>query len=274
MSRIRKDFESKLHEARCRAENCAEENANLHKNRNCLQLQLNDEEAAQKRAEQDAEKLRLTLRFERDLHRQEMKEICRQSKINNQRTHVQISERYKAQLNDSLNNLRGQLEDHLRLNHLNFNDHMKLVQGAGMTVDMGGAGMAAISTAHGSLTSTSGQIADLNLKLANCTQMVSSLETLLKHWVSVLADDKNQIGHLEKIIKELCKKYQALLNDKVKIQQELEAYNNMLKCEESRLRVTDLCDLNPVADAGGSSGENGDDGDNVKYNIEIAISKP
>lgn len=247
MSKIRKDFETKLHNARCQAEDCAEENANLSKNRNQLLLQLTDEEASQKRAEQDAEKLRLTLRFERDLHRQEMKELCRQSKVNTHHQQIQISEKYKAQLNDSLNNLRGQLEEQLRLNHLNFNDQIKSLQVSGINIDKGGAAVAAISSVQVSLTATNGQITDLKSKLDDCVSTTSILETQANYWEKVLEGDKTQIDNLQNTINELCKKYQTLLDDKEKIQNELDAYNNMLKSEESRLNVKDICDFTPAA---------------------------
>lgn len=259
MSRLRKEFELKLNEARCRAENCLDENAILNNRINNLQKELNDEEAAQKRAEQDAEKLRLTLRFERDLHRQEMKEICKRSKIHNQRQQFQISEKYKAQLIDSLNNLRGQLEDQLRLNHLNFNDQMKNFQGPTMNTDMGGGAMSAIISAQNPLISTNAQIADLEAKLSDCSTMVNTLESQIKYWVKILENDKTQVDNLQKTIKELCIKYQNLLDDKVKIQIELDAYNEILKGEEKRLNVTDMCDAiaKEMKDAAASAGRGG-----------------
>lgn len=203
---------------------------------------LKEEEAAQKRAEQDAEKMRLTLRFERDLHRQELKEICKQSKLNNQRHQIQISERYKAQLNDSLNTLRGQLEDQLRLNHMNFDNQMKSLHGSVIGVDAGGAAITSIVSAQGAAIATHIQIANITAQLKECEITVGNLELQIKWWDKVLLDDKCQMEHLTKIIKELCEKYQKLLDDKVKIQCELDAYNTMLQCEENRLKLTHMCD--------------------------------
>lgn len=267
LTNIRKEFESKLYIARCAAEKCADENANLQKDRNDLIAQLAEEEAAQKRAEQDAEKLRLTLRFERDLHRQEMKEICKQSKINNQRHQIQISEKYKAQMNDSLNALRGQLEDQLRLNHLNFDNQMKVLQGPQSSADIGGAAIGSIVAAQGPLVATSAQIAALTAKLAQCQANVSSLELQIRYWKKVIDGDKTQIDNLQNIIKELCVKYQKLLDDKVKIQNELDTYNSMLQSEEQRLSLAHMCNF-----AGKNEKENEkDSGDKENYEIDIDI---
>lgn len=242
LTNLRKEFESKLYNARCAAEECSDENARLQNCRNDLIAQLNEEEAAQKRAEQDAEKLRLTLRFERDLHRQEMKEVCKQSKISNQRNQFQILEKFKAQLNDSLNTLRGQLEDQLRLNHFNFDNQMKMLQGPAMTADTGGGAVSSIAGAQASLASTSAQIADLQTKLTKCQANIRSLEMQSKYWEKILHGDRCQIDNLERIIGELCHKYQKLLDDKVKIQNELDTYNTMLQGEEKRLNLAHMCD--------------------------------
>lgn len=280
LSNLRKEFETKLYHARCAAERCADENANLQKDRNDLIAKLNEEEAAQKRAAQDAEKLRLTLRFERDLHRQELKEICKQSKVNNQSHQIQISEKYKAQMNDSLNALRGQLEDQLRLNHLNFDNQMKVLQGPALSVDAGGNAIGAIGAAQASLLGTAAQIADLKAKLADCQANVSTLEMLIKYWQKILDDDKTQMDNLQKIIRELCVKYQKLLDDKVKIQQELDAYNTMLQGEENRLKLAHMCDAVSemaktsvgIKPSTGETSEHTEGGDKKKYDIEIDIS--
>lgn len=265
LTNIRKEFESKLYTARCAAENCADVNANLQRDRNDLISKLAEEEAAQKRAEQDAEKLRLTLRFERDLHRQEMKEICKQSKINNQRNQIQISEKYKAQMNDSLNTLRGQLEDQLRLNHLNFDNQMKVLQGPKLSVDIGGAAIGSIVAAQGPLVATSAQIVGLKAKLAQCQANVSSLELQINYWKEVIDGDKTQIDNLQNIIKELCDKYQKLLDDKVKIQNELDTYNSMLQSEEQRLSLAHMCNFS------GKNENKKDSGDEKNNQIDIDI---
>lgn len=241
MSRIREEFEAELENARNQAKICADENAKSKKNRSDLLLELNDAEAAQQRAEQDIEKLRTTLRFERNLHRQEMKEMCRKSQINSQRHQIQISEKYKAQLNDSLNYLRGQLEDQIRSHHLHFNDQMNSFHASQVNSDVSGAGARAITDAHGQHMTTSAKIADLNSKLSICQSMISLLEKQDKYWQKVLDGDAKQIDGLRRTIKDLCKKYKTLLDDKVKIQHELDAYNNLLKSEECRLNVSDLC---------------------------------
>lgn len=209
---------------------------------------MKEEEAAQRRAEQDAEKLRLTLRFERDLHRQELNEICQQSNITNQRHHIRISEKYKTQLNGSLNVLRGQLEDQLRLNHMNFDNQMKMLQGPVLSADAGGAAIASIVTAQASLSAILAQISSLKSQLHKCKASVASLDMQIKYWEQILQDDKCQMDHLRKTIQELCRKYNKLLDDKVKIQAELDNYNTMLKGEESRLKLANMCERVPKSE--------------------------
>lgn len=245
LTRIRVEFESKLYHARCAAEKCADESARLESEKIKIITELKEKEAAQKRAEQDAEKLRLTLRFERDLHRQELKEICKQSKMNNQRCRIKISEKFKAQMNESLNGLRVQLEDQLRMNRINFDNQMKILQGPGMLADAGGSAINSIGGVQGALISAQSQLAALQAQLLECQSIVASLELQIKYWLKVLEDDEKQIDNLTKIIQELCKKYQKLLDDKIKIQSELDAYNSLLQSEESRLQLTDMCDSLP-----------------------------
>lgn len=242
LSRIRKDFETKLYHARCAAESCADENAVLLKEKNDLLARLKEEEAAQKRAESDAEKMRLTLRFERDLHRQEIKEITKQSTIKHQRNQIQISEKYKARMNESLNALRIHLEDQLRLNHMNFDNHIKNLQGPVLSVDAGGGAIASISGVQDSLIASHTQIATLQAQLLECQACIDNFEMQMKYWQKILEDDQCQMDCLQQIIQELCQKYQKLLDDKTKIQSELDNYNGILLAEESRLELTDMCD--------------------------------
>lgn len=262
MTNLRKDFETKLSQARCAAENGADVNAGLQKSKNDLIAQVKDEEAAQKRAEQDAEKLRLTLRFERDLHRQELKEVYKQSKIKNQSNQIQISKKYKAQMNDALSTLRGQLEDQLRLNHMNFDNQMKTLQGPVMGTDVGGSAAASIVAAQAPLISTKTQIATLQSQVLKCQSSICSLELQIKYWEKVLANDKSQMDNLQRSIQELCRKYQKLLDDKVKIQGELDAYNGILQAEENRLQLADMCG-DPVEKEGNS------DSNSKQYSVEI-----
>lgn len=266
LTRIRKEFESKLYYARCAAESCADENSNLQNEKNAILAKLKDEEAAQRRAEQDAEKLRLTLRFERDLHRQELKEICKQSNISNQRHQIQISQKYKAQMNNSLNTLRGQLEDQLRLNHINFDNQMKTLQGP-MSADAGGAAIGSITDSQGQLIASQAQIGSLRSQLAECQAHVTSLELQIRYWKEILEDDQTQMNNLQKIIQDLCQKYQKLLDDKVKIQSELDNYNGILQAEESRLQLADMCDAGTqeIREAEGDKGS----ADTKTYEFEI-----
>lgn len=237
--KIRIDYERKLQKARCLAEKCAEENAKLNQQKNCLLMKLREEEAALKRAEQDAQKLRLTLRFERDVHREELIEICKQSSISNRQYQIQISEKYKSQLNDSLSTLRSQLEDQLRLNHMNFDNQIKSLHVVG--TDAGGGAIASIMATQTSLTTIVSQITSLTSQVSECTATVDSLNLQKKYWEQILADDKAQMDNLEKTIKELCDKYSKLSEDKSKIQEELGHYSSILKGEESRLGLTDMC---------------------------------
>lgn len=237
--KIRIDYERKLQKARCLAEKCAEENAKLNQQKNCLLMKLREEEAALKRAEQDAQKLRLTLRFERDVHREELIEICKQSSISNRQYQIQISEKYKSQLNDSLSTLRSQLEDQLRLNHMNFDNQIKSLHVVG--TDAGGGAIASIMATQTSLTTIVSQITSLTSQVSECTATVDSLNLQKKYWEQILADDKAQMENLEKTIKELCDKYSKLSEDKSKIQEELGHYSSILKGEESRLGLTDMC---------------------------------
>lgn len=237
--KIRLDYERKLQKARCLAEKCAEENAKLNQQKNCLLMKLREEEAALKRAEQDAQKLRLTLRFERDVHREELIEICKQSSISNRQYQIQISEKYKSQLNDSLSTLRSQLEDQLRLNHMNFDNQIKSLHVVG--TDAGGGAIASIMATQTSLTTIVSQITSLTSQVSECTATVDSLNLQKKYWEQILADDKAQMDNLEKTIKELCDKYSKLSEDKSKIQEELGHYSSILKGEESRLGLTDMC---------------------------------
>lgn len=202
-------------------------------------MKLREEEAALKRAEQDAQKLRLTLRFERDVHREELIEICKQSSISNRQYQIQISEKYKSQLNDSLSTLRSQLEDQLRLNHMNFDNQIKSLHVVG--TDAGGGAIASIMATQTSLTTIVSQITSLTSQVSECTATVDSLNLQKKYWEQILADDKAQMENLEKTIKELCDKYSKLSEDKSKIQEELGHYSSILKGEESRLGLTDMC---------------------------------
>lgn len=204
-----------------------------------MHRELNEAEAAQDKAQKDAETLRVNLRLERDLHRQEIKSIGCQNQMMTHRIQITISDKYKAKLNDELSNLRRKLEDELRTNRLYINGQIKHISRA--PVDRAGESITKMVADHDTVGTIISQISGLKSKLAKCKASVSAIEKEIEHWKKVLDGDEAQMDHLKNLITDLCQRYQKLLEDKVKIQSELKAYDNLLKCEENRLNVSHMC---------------------------------
>jgi len=212
-----------------------------------LQGQLEDEVLLRQEAQAQLKSAKEDLDFERRSHSNQMEEVRRKRQVEMTSLSVEKENEYKARLHDQLQSMRADFDARLKAASDELVDlyETKLADAERTAENYRRDAMTfqqELSTYRISQSDFESARKDLEKKLNDAEQRIKDLEAQLR----ILREENairlrqrdDQIADLNREIRERMKNYQELMEVKIQLDTELQAYHKLLEGEESRLHIT------------------------------------
>ena len=212
-----------------------------------MQGQLEDEVLLRQEAQAQLKSAKDDLDFERRSHSNQMEEVRRKRQVEMTSLSVEKENEYKARLHDQLQSMRTDFDSRLKAATDELVDlyETKLADAERTAENYRRDAMAfqqELSTYRISQSDFDSARKELEKKLNDAEQRLKDLEAqlrILREESAIrLRQRDDQIADLNREIRERIKKYQELLEVKIQLDTELQAYHKLLEGEESRLHIT------------------------------------
>lgn len=224
-----------------------EENKNLESRLKSLQKQLEEETILRVDLENRNQSLNEELTFQRQLFQKEMEEI-RQKTYESKEMHTEeLKMQYEERLKFELDELRGNMEEMIRINRRDLEDRYESRIGllqeeiVKKNSDLSAAANK-IKQLNSSYTMFDGEIATLKSENQNMKKRVEDMSKLLsqeREWSKIkLMEKEKEFEDLQIQLQQITDDYNDLLDDKIKLDAELEVYRKLLEGEETRLNMS------------------------------------
>ncbi|KAH9415484.1 hypothetical protein DERP_010340 [Dermatophagoides pteronyssinus] len=260
------DLKSKIAQAlseRKRLENelrtLTEENKNLEGRLKSIQKQLEEETILRVDLENRNQSLNEELAFQRQLFQNEMEEVRRKTYESKEVHTEELKAQYEERLKYELDELRANMDDMIRLNRQDLEERyesriaMLQEEMAKKNSELNSAANK-IKQLNSSYTMFDSELETLKSENSSMKKRLEDMNKLLsqeRDWNRIKMNEKEkEIDEIRRELQRITDDYNDLLDDKIKLDAELEVYRKLLEGEETRLNIS-------LSSAGSGSGGGG-----------------
>ncbi|XP_046912615.2 lamin Dm0 [Dermatophagoides farinae] len=246
----------------------AEENKNLEGRLKSVQKQLEEETILRVDLENRNQSLNEELAFQRQLFQNEMEEI-RQKTFESKEIHTEeLKAQYEERLKYELDELRANMDDMIRLNRHDLEERYELRIGmlqeemAKKNSELNNAANK-IKQLNSSYTMFDSELETLKNENTSMKKRLEDMNKLLsqeRDWNKIKMNEKDkEMEEIRRELQRITDDYNDLLDDKIKLDAELEVYRKLLEGEETRLNIS-LSSLGSASGGGSVSASGGGGG--------------
>ncbi|XP_075681110.1 lamin [Dermatophagoides pteronyssinus] len=248
------DLKSKIAQAlseRKRLENelrsLTEENKNLEGRLKSIQKQLEEETILRVDLENRNQSLNEELAFQRQLFQNEMEEVRRKTYESKEVHTEELKAQYEERLKYELDELRANMDDMIRLNRQDLEERyesriaMLQEEMAKKNSELNSAANK-IKQLNSSYTMFDSELETLKSENSSMKKRLEDMNKLLsqeRDWNRIKMNEKEkEIDEIRRELQRITDDYNDLLDDKIKLDAELEVYRKLLEGEETRLNIS------------------------------------
>uniref|UniRef100_A0A914C742 Lamin n=1 Tax=Acrobeloides nanus TaxID=290746 RepID=A0A914C742_9BILA len=248
------DYQARVSTAESRRQNLENQNTalkrdvdDLQKQLDVLRRQLEDEVMLRTELENKLKTYKEDLEFARLNHNTQMEEFRRKRQVEMTSVSNEIENRYQAKLQEQLQAMRGDFDARIAQNRREVDDMYK--NKLNEAQDTANRHRAAATEAREELSRYRIRIHELetasaahDAKVDSLNRRISELEALLRRTRDEaefkIQQRDERIAELEREIDNMISEYRDLMDLKIQLDTELQAYQKLLEGEETRLRIT------------------------------------
>lgn len=239
------------------------DNNELRKQLEHAQKQLEDETVHRVDLENRLQSAREELTFNKALYDKEIEETRHKRSVELSEINQELEDEYKAKLQEALKEMRDQLDATIRINRKEIEDMYEnkmqdLRDMADRNRESAGNSRDELKRVRLQLETFENVKQDYEAKLAAADRKIKDLNEQLRStesdYFSRLHNREEEIRRLQEEIATMMQDYQDLMDTKIQLDVEIEAYRRLIEGEEMRLHMSPTPPSSAAASAGGRRG--------------------